>query len=287
MDIEKRITDKVRNTIKEYSLLDKKEDVLVALSGGKDSISVLYILKNLGYKVSALTIDLNIGDYTKKNVAYAREFCKEHSIPYNETSLRKEFGYSLCYIRSILNSKGLNLKSCTICGILRRYLINRIARELKADKLVTGHNIDDEVQSVMMNILRNDMSLMSRIGPISGISKDIKFVPRVKPLYFCKEEDIVKFSKKMGFDVVYESCPCSVDVYRRFVLNTMDAYEKEESDVKSNVIKNFIKIMPSLKKEYKAKDKFQYCEVCKEPSKNEVCKTCKLISILKPNQANA
>ena len=241
MDIEKRLVNKVKKTIKNYKLLDKEENVLVALSGGKDSISILYILKKLGYKVSALTIDLNIGNYTKKNVAYAKEFCKEHKINYNETSLRKEFGYSLCYIRSILNSRGLNLKSCTICGILRRYLINRMARNLKADKLVTGHNIDDEAQSVMMNILRNDISLLSRIGPVSGISKDKKFVPRVKPLYFCKEEDIVKFSKKIGFDVDYEPCPCSVDVYRRFILNTMDDYEKEEKDVKSNVIENFIK----------------------------------------------
>src|SRR3989338_6266588 len=116
MDIERFIFENVKKTISDYKLLDEKEKVLVALSGGKDSISVLYILKKLGYNVSALTIDLNIGDYTKKNVKTARAFCKEHNIDYHETSLRKEFGYSLCYIRSIFHLKGLNLKSCTICG---------------------------------------------------------------------------------------------------------------------------------------------------------------------------
>lgn len=282
MDIETFIFDKVKKTISDYKLLDEKERILVALSGGKDSISVLYILKKLGYDVSALTIDLNIGSYTKKNVITAREFCKEYGIDYHETSLRKEFGYSLCYIRSIFHSKGLNLKSCTICGILRRYLVNKIARELKADKLVTGHNLDDEAQSVVMNLLRNDMSLMSRIGPISGTSSDKKFVPRVKPLYFCREDDIIKFSKSKGFNVTYEACPCSVDVYRRFVLNTLDDFENIEKDVKINIITNFINLAPMLKKEYKSKDKFQYCSICSEPSKNDVCKTCKLIKILKP-----
>ena len=161
-------------------------------------------------------------------------------------------------------------------------MLNKIARELKADKLVTGHNLDDEAQSVVMNLLRNDMSLMSRIGPISGISNDKKFVPRVKPLYFCKEYDIIKFSKSKKFNVTYEACPCSVDVYRRFILNTLDEFESEEKEVKLNIITNFIDLAPILKKEYKSKDKFQYCSACGEPSKNDVCKTCKLIKILKP-----
>ena len=86
MDIERFIFENVKKTISDYKLLDEKEKVLVALSGGKDSISVLYILKKLGYNVSALTIDLNIGDYTKKNVKTARAFCKEHNIDYHDFS---------------------------------------------------------------------------------------------------------------------------------------------------------------------------------------------------------
>ena len=110
-------------------MLNKKDKVIVAASGGKDSTVVLYLLKKLGYDVCALTIDNGIGKYSTGNLKRIRNFCKEHKIKLYETSLRKEFGYSLCYIQDVLKSKGHDLQSCMICAVLRRYLVNKFIYE--------------------------------------------------------------------------------------------------------------------------------------------------------------
>jgi tRNA(Ile)-lysidine synthase TilS/MesJ len=175
---------KVKNTIKDYNLIKPKDKVLVACSGGKDSTVVLYLLKKFGYNVEAITIDVAIGSYTKKNLENLRQVCKNLGVKLHEISLRKKFGCSICYMKSVLKSKGIAKKSCSICGIAKRYLLNKETRKLKADKIVTGHNIDDEAQSVMMNFLRGNLMLLSRLGPLTGLIQDKKFVPRIKPLYF-------------------------------------------------------------------------------------------------------
>ena len=272
------IENKVKNTIKKYSLINKADKVLVAASGGKDSTTALFILKKLGYKVEAITIDVNISNYSKANIENLKVFCKENKIKLHEFSFRKEFGYSLCYIHSILKEKRFNHQQCTICGILRRYLINKKARLLKADKLVTGHNLDDEAQSILMNFLKNDFELLPRLGPKTGLISDKKFVPRIKPLYFIEEKEIIEYSKKHNFPVNYAPCPCSLHVYRRFILNELDELEKAHPKIKQNIIKNFIKLLPELKARRK-KQAITYCQKCGEPSKKGICNTCVLIDL--------
>ncbi|HAB51479.1 MAG TPA: tRNA lysidine(34) synthetase TilS, partial [Ignavibacteriales bacterium] len=68
--------------------------------------------------------------------------------------------------------KILKVKPCTICGIFRRYLLNKKSKELKLTKLATGHNLDDEAQSIMMNQMKNNMNASARLGPKTGISND-------------------------------------------------------------------------------------------------------------------
>jgi len=270
---------KVRKTIRIRKLIDKKENILVAASGGKDSTVVLYLLnkiiKNKKVKIEALHIDLLISNYSKENKKNIRNFCKKYKIKLHESSFRQKFGYSLCYIQSILKSKGINWKSCTICGILRRYIVNKIAKKLKATKVVTGHNLDDEAQSVLMNIFKNNISLLSRLGPKTGIVKDKKFVPRIKPLYFCTEEEVTLYVKLMDFKVLLKPCPCSLEAYRRSVLNMLNDFEKNNPGTKYSIINSFLEIKPLLATKYKGKIKV--CKKCKEASAQDVCSTCKLI----------
>ena len=124
------IEKKVRNTIRKYGLCKRNDKVGVAVSGGKDSITVLYMLHMLGYNVEGLTIDVVIGNYTKDNLINMKKFCEDYKIPLKVVSLREEFGMSLCFIKSLLNSKGKkNYSSCMICGILKRYLINKYSKK--------------------------------------------------------------------------------------------------------------------------------------------------------------
>lgn len=276
----KEIEKRVQDTISKFNLISKEDKVGVACSGGKDSITILFILKNLGYNVEAITVDAVIGNYTKQNLENMKNFCDKNNISLKIISFREEFGASLCYLRSVLNSKGEKLRSCTICGVLRRHLLNKYSKKFAYDKIVTGHNKDDEAQAIIMNFFKNDLELLARLGPISGLSKSKQFVTRVKPLYFIGEKDIIKYSKIKKFPVYYGECPCRSGSYRNYTSNLLDSIKKPE-DVKNNIIENFLKIMPLLKKHYKGSKKIISCKSCGEPAKDEFCMACKIINKLK------
>ncbi len=273
------IEKKVHKTIRKYKLFRRDSKIGVAVSGGKDSTVCLYLLKKLGYEVEGITIDAAIGNYTKKNLENLKSVCKEYDIKLHVISFRKEFGRSLCYIRSVVNEKGYNYSSCMLCGILKRYLLNKYSKKLKFDCLATGHNLDDEAQAFMMNVLRNDIKLAMRQGPVSGIVKSKHFVKRIKPLYRVSEVDIEKYSKLMKFPVNYEICPCSVGAYRRNFKNFLDDFEKKHPSVKNNII-NFHEQFNSMI-EQKDPGEIPLCKECGEPCAKSICKTCQIFEILR------
>ncbi len=272
--------NRVKKTIKDYNLFSKNDRILVACSGGKDSTVVLYLLHKFGYNVEGLIVDLEIGNYSKINLENIRKFCSDHNIKLHETSFREDFGYNKCNIEHILRLKDSKVNSCSICGVLRRSMLNKKSRQLKFDKIVTGHNLDDEAQAILMNFFRNTMSLQSRLGPVSGNIKDKKFTPRVKPLYFCFEEDIKKYSQILKFEVLYDRCPCIVNSYRNKVRDLLNGLSNSR-EVKENIVDNFLEISPKLKKQYNIKSGLLSCELCGEPTSSSVCTSCKIIEKLK------
>jgi len=271
----------IQNTIEEYKLFTKKDKVLVACSGGKDSTVTLVVLKKLGYKVEAITVDAHIGCYTKDNLQRLRDVCKEIDVKLYEIPFRERFGKSLCYIQSVLKSKGHNFKSCHTCGVLRRYLLNSEARKIDPNVIVTGHNMDDEAQSTLMNLFRNNMEVAARLGPKTGLKQDDKFVPRAKPLYFTREKDVILYSKSKEFPMNYGECPCSSDSFRREIKGVFDILEKHDKDVKEKIVNSFMKLLPKLKKHYASTDEILHCKQCGEPSSREVCNTCNLLDKLR------
>ncbi|MBW2980766.1 TIGR00269 family protein [Candidatus Woesearchaeota archaeon] len=275
----KSFENKVKQTIKKYNLINKNDKIIVACSGGKDSTTVLYLLNKFGYNVEAVAIDLLIGEYSKINLKNIKEFCRKHNIKLNIISFRDEFGHSLCFIRSALKQKGSRLESCTICGILKRWLLNKKSRKLKAAKLATGHNLDDEAQTILMNMLKGNPGLNTKLGPKTGVVKDKKFVQRIKPLYFTLEKDVERYSKLMGFPVKYGRCPCAVGVFRASVRDELSRL-KNDGKIKSNIVNDFLKKKPELRKKYKTSEKLNYCRKCGEPSKGNVCNACKILGLL-------
>ncbi len=270
---------KVKKTIRQYGLIGKKDKILVASSGGKDSTTTLHILNELAkqrrQRLEAVFVDLGIGDYSKENLENIKKFCKENKIKLHQLNFRKEFGYSLCYMKSVLAGKSVKIKSCTICGILRRYLLNKFVRKLGFDKIATGHNLDDEAQTVLMNRFKGNIWLSAKLGPITGVIRSKKFIPRIKPLYFCSEQETELYSKLKKFSVLYKRCPCIVESYRNRVRVMLNKFEKENPGTKNGIINSFLDILPLLRE--KQKGKVLYCKICKEPTTGKICKTCEIL----------
>ena len=263
---------KVRYTIRKFELFKNNAKIAVAVSGGKDSTVLLYLLHKFGYDVEGLTVNAFIGNYTKINVENLKSVCGKYDIPLKEISLKEEFGHSLCYIRDILKENGLPLQSCAICGVLRRYLLNKYSKGF--DCIATGHTMDDEAQTFLMNIFRNAPNQAYRGGPKS---EGKGFVKRVKPLYLLKEKETAAYSKAMKFPVNYERCPCSVDAYRRNFRDFLEEFEKKHPNAKDNIITFYLSEYGDKQPTGEAKR----CNKCGEPSSGTVCKACQIINRLK------
>ena len=272
--------NKVFKTIRQFDLVGKKENLGVALSGGKDSLTVLHILNKLSkqnpkIRINAIAIDEGIRGYRDKTLQKAADFCNKNSIELHIFSYKEEFGLTLDEMLKILN-----VKPCTICGIFRRYLLNKKSRELKLTKLATGHNLDDECQSILMNQMRNDIGASARLGPRTGIVHDEKFVQRIKPLYLCTEKEVTTYAFVNGLLDNFAECPNAVQSFRAQVRDMLNGLEQKFPGTKYSIVNSFLQILPLLKLKFK-NGVIKVCSKCSEPSANDVCNACVYLEKLK------
>ena len=238
----KYFEDKVFKTIRKFKLFDLNDKLVVAVSGGKDSITVLYLThkylkrKNLEKNIIALAIDEGIANYREHTLKYLKEFCEKMNIELHINSYKKMFQKTLDESVKILKENNSNISPCNICGTFRRNSINIGARELGATKVVTGHNADDEAQSILLNIFKNNFKILARLGPINGVVSNDKFIPRTKPLYLCTEKEVRLYTILKG-------------VLSKKYLNDFG-------------------------------DCVTFCEICKEPSQRKICNTCELRNLI-------
>ena len=270
---------KVLKTIRQFHLIEKEENLGIALSGGKDSLTVLHILSRLSkenpkIKINAIAIDEGIDGYRDKTLEIAKKYCYENEISLNIFSYKEEFGATLDGMLKILN-----VRPCTICGILRRYLLNKKSKELKLTKLATGHNLDDECQSILMNQFKNNIEASARLGPKVGIGNDNiivnnnMFVQRIKPLYLCTEKEVTTYAFLNGLLDDFAECPNAVLSYRAQVRDMLNEIEHKFPGTKYSIANSFLQTLPMLKEKFKH-DTIKVCAKCSEPSSNEVCNAC-------------
>ncbi|RLG70021.1 MAG: hypothetical protein DRO04_02490 [Candidatus Iainarchaeum archaeon] len=259
MGFAEKFEEKVRETIKQYKLLQKEEKVAVAISGGKDSATALYLLKKFGYAAEALFIDLRIENYSEENLKIAKDLCEKLGVKLNVVKL----------------DNGIKIKDCRMCGILKKWVMNKYARKLKAQKLVTGHNLDDEIETFLMNIFQGNFELNAALGPKPGLALDKKFVQRVKPLYFCTNEEIERYAIEKNIAFNKKSCPLSKNAFRKVVRKFIRQMALQNKNFKHDLANKILE-MKSLFKAPEEKE-VMYCKICGEPSRNEVCKRCKIL----------
>ncbi|MBO3840948.1 MAG: TIGR00269 family protein [Candidatus Brockarchaeota archaeon] len=276
---------KVMQTIKRYSLIEYGERILVACSGGKDSTALLSFLlrlmKNKRENIAAIAVDEGISGYRDVKLNGLVEFCEENNIPLHTYSFKEQYGFTLDEAVKISRENRLKIKPCYICGVLRRSLINTYARRLGFSKVATGHNLDDEAQTILMNYLRGNPSLLARLGPKTGIVEDEGFVQRVKPFYFCTEKEDAIYAILTGIEVDFVECPYHVENYRLEIRDFLNRLDSTIPGVKHSLVNNFLEILPLLKREYSARS-IGRCRVCGNPSAREVCRACMVVEKIKP-----
>jgi len=248
------------------------DKVIVAVSGGKDSLTVLSLVSKHA-KTIALCIDEGIAQYRDITIQDMVTFCKKNNVEYVIVSFKDEYGKTLDEMTKILKEN-----PCTICGAFRRHLLNKKARELGATVLVTGHNMDDESQAIMMNLMRHQLDILPRLGPKTGVIKDDRFIQRVKPLYFVSEKEVAAYAFLKGFNSAYKECPYAFHAYRASVCNFLNNAEVLYPGAKQRIINKFMKKLLILKKS-PVKD-INYCRTCSEPCVGDICKVCQLLEKL-------
>ncbi len=272
--------NKVFKTIRQFNLLEKKENLGIAISGGKDSLTLLNILNKLSkqnpkIKLTAIIIDEGIKGYRNITIKAAKKFCKINKIKLNIYSFKKEFGMPLDKMLKVLD-----VKPCTLCGILRRYLLNKKSKQLKFTKLATGHNLDDECQSILMNQFKNNIHLSARLGPKVGIKENVNFIQRIKPLYLCPEKEVITYASIIKLQNNFLKCPYITKSYRFQIRTMLNNFEAKFPGTKHAIVNSFLQVLPILKKKF-IFGEVNYCRKCKEPASKDICNACKFVEKLK------
>lgn len=255
---------KVKKTINDSGMIKRGTRIGAALSGGKDSITLLSILKKLDdVELFAIAIDEGIKGYREKSLKVAKKFCKENGIPLEIVSFKESFGHTV-------DEKSKD-HACSFCGVLRRRLLNDKAKELGADKLATGHNLDDETQAIMINYIRADPERLLRLSNSSGSDK---FVPRIKPLQEMPEKEVGLYAV-LNFDVDFSECPYAQDSFRTGIRDFINDLERDNPGIKFSIKRGYEKLTPYLKS-YPTKE-LKECQLCGEPTSGDVCKVCDML----------
>ncbi len=271
------LEERVRKVIKEYRLINKGENVAIALSGGKDSILTMFLLdkfrNEFNLQLVAISIDEGILGYRENGLKTARRYADSLEIELVEKSFKEEFGFKLDQINSLYKS------ACIPCGVFRRYVLNRTAHKLGAEKLATGHNLDDEVQSYIMSFARADFRRFSKFGPkLDRIHPQL--VPRIKPLWKIPEKDVGIWAVLNEVEVHFAECPYSQRSLRAKLKTYLNGFEEDYPGTKLNILECFEKTFKSNKKFIELFE----CEKCGEASSLSICKACEMLDEINKNK---
>lgn len=267
---------RVRAALEWYRMVERGDRVAVAVSGGKDSLTTLYLMTKfsgeLGYEVFGIAVDEGIAGYREFKLEALRNFSDKLGVRVHVVSFKELFGLTLDEAFKALVERGLEVKPCAVCGVFRRYALNKAARELGAKKLATGHNLDDEVQVFVMNLLKAHIDGVVREGVVSEPGEEA-FVPRIKPLYFIPEKEVLAYTLIKGIHTPFVECPYIVYALRHPVRRWLNAVGSEDPGMKYRVLamkEVFRNVLPPPPKT------LGRCRVCGEPTSHRVCRACEL-----------
>jgi len=267
---------RVLKTIQKYKMIQEGDKVLLGVSGGKDSIVLLHILANLQnvlkFEVTPLFIDLGIqlNNYSQISIKVVNKNCKKLGLDVNIVKIQDEYGFSI----DKLHAKELKRPICSICGLIKRYVLNRKAIEFSADKVATGHNLNDEAAILLQNIIGTNINLLSKFGPVQPALKDL-LASKIKPFFETYEDEILLYANFKNIDYVDVACPYSKGAQLLKLKTIITKLEDIRPGSALTMVRGFYKKIKPLLQSIK-EEKINKCKICNMPTSTEICSFCRL-----------
>jgi uncharacterized protein (TIGR00269 family) len=283
----KGIEKKIFKTISKYNFLNPEDRIAVALSGGKDSISLLYNLKIIQEKtygakpILAISIDEGIGEYRKKSITVAKDFCEKYQIEHKIESFQDHIGKSLDEIIKGASKSNEYMNACNYCATFRRRILNEIAKKHNATVLALGHNLTDISETFLMNILYKRFHLIGGQYIFRKRDENVNktFVKKITPLMKIPEEEISIYVKLKKLEFYEGHCPFREKdpIIRKQVLEFINKLKKQSPEIEFNLFNGFMELSKILNESKKYAFKYSVCKSCGYPTTNESeCNYCSL-----------
>ena len=271
------ILRKAAKTISKYKMIKNDDLVCVGVSGGKDSLVLLDTLKKMSqshnFKIIAVTIDEGIPGYRDEALDIVKEFCTKLDVEFKIYSYKDLFDLTLSESLELRESE--KTSSCSICGTFRRRALDHAAKEIGANVIATGHNLDDTLQTFLINTLSGDTSKIGWMNP----ENEGKELRKIKPLSEIYESEIVFYAFTNNLPFQSEPCPHMNEGIRTEIREFLNSLEDHRSGIKNNMYHSILKISNIVKAADK-KEK-QNCQICGNECSGTICSVCSMISNLK------
>jgi uncharacterized protein (TIGR00269 family) len=263
--------EQVRRAIDGFDMIQPGERVLIAVSGGKDSLGAWELLVDLGYETDGLDLGLGIGEYSDSSGRYARDFAAARGLKLLEVDIPGEYGFDIQTAAATVRRP-----PCGACGLSKRHLFNQAALEGGYDVVATGHNLDDEAAVLFGNVLRWDAEYLGRQYPVLPAAPG--FVRKVKPLVRLSEREMAAYCVLRGIDYIVEECPMAEGNRHLAYKEALNTLEQKSPGAKANFLFSFLergheRFAADAETE---RGELTPCTVCGSPTTGEVCAFCRM-----------
>ena len=290
------VDSRVRRRIREDALLSDEatpEDPdtwLVGLSGGKDSVVLTHLLYDTfaadpRVELVALTVHEGIDGYRDASLRACLELTDALGIEHEVVSYADEYDLEM---DAVADDDPLDMAPCAYCGVFRRDALSRYAEAYGADRLLTGHNLDDEAQTAMMNLLSGDVRQIAKHFDASLGSfeerdiDDAPFVPRAKPLRDIPEREVALYAHLRDLPTHTAECPHASEAYRGEIREHLHELEENHPGTRHSIMSGYEELarMASEASRDDADTPRGSCDRCGAPTGSEVCRKCELVDEL-------
>jgi tRNA-5-methyluridine54 2-sulfurtransferase len=264
--------EQVRRSIDKHRMMGPDERVLVAISGGKDSLALWDILLDLDYDVDGVYLGLGIDDYSHESQAFAERYADARGARLHVVDIPTEHGFAIPDA-----ARATKRVPCSACGLSKRHLLNRAAIDGGYDVLATGHNLDDEAAVLFGNVLQWRVDYLARQRPMLPATDG--FARRVKPLIRMSERETAAYCVVKGIDYIVDECPMAAGNRHLRYKEILNAIEERTPGAKATFYLQFLREMLPVLEGVAAEERASVgrCSRCGAPSSAEICAFCKLV----------